>query len=35
MAKAQRKDDILKSEIPPTLPLMALTTAEPDVPPEL
>jgi ATP-dependent Lon protease len=24
MAKAQRKDDILKSEIPPTLPLMAL-----------
>ena len=24
MAKAQRKDDILKSELPPTLPLMAL-----------
>ena len=24
MAKTQRKDDILKSEIPPTLPLMAL-----------
>ena len=24
MAKAQRKDEILKSELPPTLPLMAL-----------
>src|SRR5205085_3970352 len=24
MAKAQRRDDILKSELPPTLPLMAL-----------
>src|SRR4030095_4080923 len=24
MAKAQRKDDILKQELPPTLPLMAL-----------
>ena len=24
MAKAQRKDDILKSELPPSLPLMAL-----------
>src|SRR5438132_5082102 len=24
MAKAQRKDDILRSELPPTLPLMAL-----------
>src|ERR1051325_11911573 len=24
MARAQRKDDILKSELPPTLPLMAL-----------
>ncbi|HEY0372507.1 MAG TPA: hypothetical protein VGD79_10930, partial [Thermoanaerobaculia bacterium] len=24
MAKVQRKDEILKSELPPTLPLMAL-----------
>jgi len=24
MARAQRKEDILKSELPPTLPLMAL-----------
>ena len=29
MAKAQRRDEILKSELPPTLPLMALRRVMP------